>query len=310
MRIIFHTNQLCFRGTSTALYDYAYYARELQGHDVLVMANQSNTLEALPKFEKQFEVVLYQNKSEITDLAHKHGADVFYKITDGQEDGITAAGCRNIIHAVFLSRQPHGDRYAYVSEWLAGAAKWPYFVPHIVPKMPKLGDLREELGIPEDATVFGRHGGLDSFDLQFVKNTIVSVAQSNPNVYFLFMNTNKFVQGLKNVIFLKGTSSLVLKSKFIHSCDAMLHARERGETFGLAIADFSSANKPVLTWEGSRERAHIEVLGNTGFYYKNQADLEEMLHFFKVSKTRNWDCYTEKFSPENVMKQFQEVFLD
>ena len=32
-----------------------------------------------------------------------------------------------------------------------------------------------------------------------------------------------------------------------HRCDAMLHARSSGETFGLAVAEFSASNRPVAT---------------------------------------------------------------
>jgi hypothetical protein len=48
----------------------------------------------------------------------------------------------------------------------------PPVVPHIV-SLPELSeDLRAELGIPEDAVVFGRHGGVGTFSLDFVQASV------------------------------------------------------------------------------------------------------------------------------------------
>ena len=40
------------------------------------------------------------------------------------------------------------------------------------------------------------------------------------------------------------------KVEFISSCDAMIHARQMGETFGAAVSEFSIKNKPVITCRG------------------------------------------------------------
>jgi hypothetical protein len=44
-------------------------------------------------------------------------------------------------------------------------------------------DLREELGIPSDATVFGRYGGYDTFNLQFVHETIAKVIRDRSDIF-------------------------------------------------------------------------------------------------------------------------------
>ena len=48
--------------------------------------------------------------------------------------------------------------------------------------------LRAEFGIPVDALVLGRHGGYDTFDLEFVREVIGALAKSGANVFFLLMN--------------------------------------------------------------------------------------------------------------------------
>jgi hypothetical protein len=90
----------------------------------------------------------------------------------------------------------------------------------------------------------------------------------------------------------------------------MIHARERGETFGLAIAEFSSKNKPVITYYNSPERCHIDILGDKGIYYTDYTSLYNILSNIQLSdiKDKNWNCY-QNFTPENVMNKFNQVFL-
>ena len=42
----------------------------------------------------------------------------------------------------------------------------------------------------------------------------------------------------------------------------MLHARKDGETFGLAVAEFSVANKPIITYANSKDKEHLRILNN------------------------------------------------
>ena len=107
----------------------------------------------------------------------------------------------------------------------------------------------------------------------------------------------------------------------------MLHARADGETFGLAVAEFSVKNRPVITYAPNfkdrllnnvqkiRHRlarystAHLENLGKKGIFYSNAKQLSYILtHFSEWYKpSENYDCFTERFSPESVMAQFQKI---
>ena len=93
----------------------------------------------------------------------------------------------------------------------------------------------------------------------------------------------------------------------------MIHARNEGESFGLSCGEFSIRNKPVITWNGSRERSHIEILGDKGIYYNNEGDLYEIMsNFWKQLITpgisQDWNAYKD-YTPEKVMKIFNEVYL-
>jgi hypothetical protein len=90
----------------------------------------------------------------------------------------------------------------------------------------------------------------------------------------------------------------------------MLHARIIGESFGLSCAEFSLKNKPILTWNGSYERNHIDTLGDKAILYNNKSELLEFL--LNLNKNQfmyeNWNCY-EDYTPEKVIEQFKKTYL-
>jgi hypothetical protein len=91
----------------------------------------------------------------------------------------------------------------------------------------------------------------------------------------------------------------------------MLHARRDGETFGLAIAEFSIRNKPVITYTNSINTEHIFILGNKGFYYKEKSELKSILSSFILKGIPKCDYNAYKnFSPEIVMQKFKQIFID
>jgi hypothetical protein len=92
----------------------------------------------------------------------------------------------------------------------------------------------------------------------------------------------------------------------------MLHARQHGETFGLSCGEFSILNKPIATCTTVGDRCHLEILGDKLIGYSNPSELFNILMNLNndIVKSQNWDCYSERYSPAPVMKQFKEVFLD
>jgi len=318
MKIAFHTNQLSLRGTEVSMYDYAKYNKTYLGNESIVIAkhpdiwNYSDPL-AIQKFENEFEVYFYRTIEELQRIIKGNNTDVFYVQKAGVIDDVVSNSCKTVVHAVFQHEQPHGDVYAYISKWLSElyGNRHPY-VPYMVDLPNVDGDMREVLNIPHDAIVYGRHGGYETFDYPEVQQVVVDVATKNPNIYFLFLNTEKFTATpIKNIIHLEPITDLVEKRKFINTCDAMIHGRKAGESFGLAIAEFSICNKPVLTCGFGRDTAHIAMLGNKGIYYDTVKSLTESLVDYQpyLDKSRDWNAYRE-FSPEAVMDKFKKVFLD
>jgi len=181
------------------------------------------------------------------------------------------------------------------------------FVPHIVDLPEPNKDYREAFGIRQDQIVVGRYGGYYTFDLPFVKQTVQQLASESDKFVFLFMGTEPFVN-LPNVFFIKETQDVQKKANFINTCDVMLHGRERGESFGLSIAEFLSLNKPVLSWNSGHDLNHLDMLKDSGLLYNDGNDIKRILNSLSDFK-EDWTKRVEQFKPIPVMNKFKEVFL-
>jgi len=317
-KIGFHAGGMTLRGTQIAVFDYAYYGQKILGIDPIIFydgLSKENHPSVIEKFNKHFELVPYHNFQKLNKIAEKISIDAMYIIKSGEMDSQIVESTPNLIHAVFPQNigERHGAIYAFVSEWLSKECsnnKIPY-VPHMI-SMPKVdGDLRAQLNIPKHATVFGCYGGSDSFNIKFVQEVIQKSVIKKPEVYFIFMNIAPFSQH-ERIIFLSGNSDMSNKVRFINTCDAMIHARGIGESFGLACGEFSINNKPVITYALSPQRSHLNILGQKALIYKGPKEVEKIFMGFDRtwSKNQDWNCYSKKFSPEPVMERFNNIFLE
>lgn len=322
MRVVgFLTQKLTLRGTEVAIYDYAHYNETILGNKSIIMTKEFSenkdlkyiSEEAYEHFKKRFLVLYYKTDQDIEECIEEYKIDVLYMLKSGlrQHDPFITKKCKCCIHAVFDTSDVHGDAFATISPMVNKLHNTNYpIVPHMVTIGNSQDNLRQELNIPEDATVFGRYGGNDSFDIYFVLEYIHY--KSPPNTYFIFMNTTWF-SGNHNIKYVEATTDLERKRKFINTADAMLHARARGETFGLACAEFALANKPVVTCGLSRERNHIDLLGSRALIYFDQQSLDFILKNIKplidiMKLDPNHNPY-DQFSPNHVMQQFHQIFL-
>ena len=317
-KIGFDAGVMSLRGTHIAIFDYALQNQRILGNESIIFYDRRSEQiqpSVFQKFQQEFRLIPYEQFDDVHSMAELRLIEAMYLIKSGERDDYMLPGIPNLMHAVFPQKiqEMHGDIYAYVSKWLSDECsngKIPY-VPHMI-DLPIVGSsLRASLGIPESATVFGCYGGSDSFNLEFAKQIISEVMEENSQIYFLFMNIDRFIDH-PQVIFLPGNPDPTFKSSFINSCDAMIHARGIGESFGLACGEFSIHNKPVITYALSPQRNHIDVLGSKAILYKGPNELKQI--FLDFDKTwhlsQDWDCYSKEFSPEAVMEKFASVFLE
>ncbi|MHC4514367.1 MAG: hypothetical protein ACYTGW_19710 [Planctomycetota bacterium] len=315
--IAFDSGHLLERGTDVALYDYAHFNETLLGNRSLVLCPAAADLSCIDKFRSRFSVLLYRNRCDLEHLLQ--GVELYYRIVSGERSGeelVRPPGGRLGIHCVFRATEPHGDVYAAVSSWVArhrsggdpaDVPRVPH-VPHIVHLPAVDDDLRGQLGIPANATVLGRHGGFDTFNIPFAREVIRLVLSQRDDLWFVFLNTRPTLEHPR-VCYLPATSDMVHKTRFINTTDGMIHARAEGETFGLSVGEFSIKNKPVITWADGYDQHHVEVLGNKGIYYRTPEDLYRILMSFRPMPDGNWDAFSAEFSPEPVMRKFAAVFL-
>jgi hypothetical protein len=306
-KIAFHTNQLSIRGTEVAIYQYAKYNEDILGNKSVIFTFPNRDMSAYEKFKERFEVVIlewWDYEQYLTD----NNFDYLYLIKMGVNDGYCLTKIPTLVHAVFRFNDPHGHKYFYVSDWLAkdqGYNAETHSLPHICEKLPPSEyNFREVNQIPLNATVFGGYGGSTEFNIESVKNAIRDVVRKRDDIYFIFMNFTPFDEH-PQVKFFPGNYDLKEKSAFVDACDAMIHARSGGETFGLAVSEFALENKPIITYGLSGERSHIEILGERGIYYKSKEDVYDIFSNLKNYIKHN-DYYTPylQFSPEIIMNKF------
>ena len=315
MKVLFHGDTLNYRGTTVALTDYARYNQEILGNESIIVFNTKHgykkdmgtEIAVISELEKEFKVIGYED-GKIDRVIEGEKVDVSYFIRAGNQDFLPTVS-KSAVHAVFQFNEPHGTRYAYISKWLSEHVTngvVPY-VPHIVNLPEPTGNYREVLGITDKQTVIGRIGGYYTFDIIPIKDMIIKLVNHNERFVFLFVGTEPFINH-PNVRFIDEIHSPQKKANFINTCDCMLHARSRGETFGLSIAEFLSLGKPVFAWNGGMDQNHIDMLKNTNTLYNSDTDLMYKLHHVEDFKY-DWRGIVKDYKPDIVMKKFNEVFL-
>jgi glycosyltransferase involved in cell wall biosynthesis len=115
---------------------------------------------------------------------------------------------------------------------------------------------------------------------------------------------------MERIRFLPPTVDPREKSAFLQACDGMIHARYRGETFGLSVAEFACMGKPVITWDGSPENFHLEALGDGHFRYQDAASLRKIISTFEKSFKPASSLYREICTPAFAMECFRRHFFE
>ncbi len=323
LRIGFHQPHLTERGTSVALYDYADFNETLLKNQsyIFYQINHPITHALMEEAcKKRFgdRCIAYESFDQLDDLLQEHNISACYFIKHGGEVNQVSHVMPSLIHCIFQSHHPHGTVYAAISEEVA-CGRCPV-VPHMIALSPASQEdgveFRKLHNIPLDALVLGRHGGIETFNIQWVQEEVKDVVQKDPNVWFVFVNTEQFYLH-PHIVHLPVMVDTNQKACFIAGCDAMIHARTHGETFGLAIGEFSVANKPILTTRGAAN-FHLKILGAKAMVLEQVGDVLKHIKTLQQWKRdglltnaeqMDFNCYKD-YTPAKVMQIFQNVFLE
>jgi glycosyltransferase involved in cell wall biosynthesis len=323
MLLGFHSKQLSERGSERAIFDYATVLETAHGVQprIFVPVDAREIVPAVRSaFSQRFDVVFYSQPDDIH-------CDALYVIKRGRRSQVTDR-IPELVHAMFEPDDPHGHRFATISQWLSQQSRRviplarghaltlprlvkPPFVPHIVELADVESDLRAELDVPEDGVVFGRHGALRSFSIPWVKDAVREALEIRDDVWFLFLNTERFVVHPR-VRHLDLTTDREVIRCFVNSCDYMLHARREGETFGIAVAEFAAAGVPVLSCTRTVAKAHFEIVPPELIRgYGDKAELLALLLALprRLRTPEVAAAFRERFSPTAVAENFTRVFL-
>ena len=316
--VAFDAGKLCERGTTIALFDYAFHNQKTLGNKSVVFYRKSGSNEqVLEKFAATLEMIAVSSFDEIDLYLAERGIDVIYVLRSGGAGPVSKVA-KTCVHTVFTCKEPHGDVYASIAPWVEGNdGKYPV-VPHMVDLPEVDGDLRDELGIPSDAVVFGGYGGADNFNIPAAIRAVYCVALNHPSIYFLFANFHQFCPPPPNIIHLPMIVDVERKVRFINTCDAMIWGRADGEVMSMSMGEFSIKNKPIICTKylfpeknimvgsSSSSWGHVHLLGDKAIWYRNEHDLAKILT--SPIPSGDWNAYKE-YTPEVVMAKFKEVFL-
>lgn len=293
--------------------------------------------------------------THLQHLIRSHSIDAIFTLQENIEipdffrvPSPTKILVQGVFSASFKRDQPfdYGQTtYAAISEGIDRSPGIPV-VPRIVDYSSSLktsDDLnaamrkaRASLGIPAASRVFCRHGGEETFDIAWVADAVCKAAFADPmNTVFLFLNTRRFHCSdaggpvPQNIFFLPGTSDVATRDRFLASCDACIHGRSDGETFGNAIAECAGAGKPVITYsDPTPSKYHLRILrgewsadgllpngSSHALIYLDSRDLLSILTSFNQLPYRGNVAFAERmrglyarFSPPLVMHDFLRNF--
>jgi hypothetical protein len=317
-RIAFLENKLTLRGTSVALYDYAHYNETILGNTSFIITRCYDDVKdsrdvdkkAYDKFTKRFTMLYYTDPSDLDSIVEGYNLDVVFIEKSGQvSDGLVISKCKTIIHCVFETHDPHGSYYCGLSEWLNERNGTNIPVLHYMVDVRETNaTLRGQLNIQSDALVFGSYGGSDEI-ISYIRDAVVNIANNPayPNIYFLFMNIPPFAGNSERLRFIQGTDNMEEKRAFINTCDAMVYGRIWGETFGLACAEFSVCNKPVIGHRYPKDKFHIQTLGEHFIGHESYEECFTILtEYDRFKKDISGNGYN-KFTPQLVMNEFDSI---
>lgn len=319
MVIAFYINEINFRGLTNSIFKYAYYNQKILKNKSVIFYNLNNYRNqkiVINNFKKKFKTIAISSFSEIDNFKEKLNIEYIYVQKGGEKDEWYSSKIKTLVHVMYPQKlcEIHGHRYVYISEWLSNtfSNKKIEFVPLIVENYNTNKNLRKNLQIENNHTVFGYHGGSDCVDLEFAKDAIIETVRQNRNIFFLFLNIDKFVKH-ERIIFIKGTSDNLFKRKFINTCDAMIYSRKLGECFGLSCAEFSIVNKKIILYKHSKFKNHLYSLHKDMYYqYSSYQSLMKILASFDKEKKVSYKNKINKYkncNPIAVMKKFEKIFF-
>lgn len=158
-----------------------------------------------------------------------------------------------------------------------GAVSRSSVIPVIPDKPITSLNLRQSLGIPDDAFVAGLHQR-DNADI-FSDWPLGAFKDLPKDSHFVLLGgSDKYVEqahalGIENFHKLPHSGDPITISKFLNSLDVYLHGRKDGETFGNVIAEALLHGLPCIShYSSGGANAQVETIGPGGFFLESKRE--------------------------------------
>ena len=321
--VIHHHNQLTMGGTEKMcqIFLKLFTKDSTFNHYVAYKKNGDNTRE--PYFKEivgEEKMICYESPAKLLNIIHGMKPFILHRYSAGiPEYPFVSEIKQHTKHFVSTSVFGNQDdtidisKVIYVSkhvQWMAGkhGVENHHVVRNPIEAPYSTEDLREELGIPKDAFVFGRIGRDDENIYDATNITAYSKIENN-NTYFIFVNPSKRCRGdikrlgIKNAKFIERTTSEVRLSKFYQTIDVLAHARKDGECNPANVWEAAAHRKPVISHYGTTFNGHLETIQNSGFVVLS-GDIDEYSRIMRAFIDGVVDYHTLS---NNAYRQWQKV---
>ena len=283
--VIHHHNQLTLGGTEgmCQIFLKHFVKDHTFDHHVAYRADGDKTRE--PYFKEIVgpeKMICYESPAKLLNIIHGMKPFILHRYSAGiPEYPFVNEIKQHTKHFVSTSVFGNQDdtinisKVIYVSkhvQWMAGkqgeenhfVVRNPIEAPH------STENLREELGIPKDAFVFGRIGR-DDENIYDPINIKAYAKIANSNSYFVIVNPSRSSRAdierlnITSARIIERTTSEVRLSQFYNTIDVLAHARLDGECNSAAIFEAAAHRKPVISHYGTTFNGHMETIQNSGF---------------------------------------------
>jgi len=314
------------------------------GHDVVIFYTDMSFPKVSPQWDSNYEMLSrFENYKNFeshhiknVDDFNNYNIDVLNSHRSGEDLWLIPGFEQGSYNFPIVETNFHGvlqtkaDYRVFPSRTLVNFKR--LNIPHSVifnPIMPKLSNdnLREELGIPNDAFVFGKISRASN-EIFTPITYLAYKSIENSNAYFIQMGINKATEEiasklkLKNFIAIDQTLDEVRISKFYNTFDLYCHGNKLGETFGNTVAEAMMHGKPVITHLGDPKwpQAQCEVIDREDHIIRRQ-DVQAYLDYSNLmndlmtntQKYNEFQSYCDQrakefFDYKVVAKKYADLF--
>ena len=222
----------------------------------------------------------------------------------------------NIVKAILISKWQ-------AEKWAAngGNIKKAEIIPNLVsvPKKKK-SNLRKNLGIPEDAFVYGFHQRNDPALFAPYSLRAYSLI-SNKNNHFIILGGSQYHRlaakemNLSNIHFLNFSSSQEDIHGFLSSINVFAHSRIDGEVCSVAMIEAMYHGKPIITHPGTVSMGHLEQIKGCGYmantveeYANEMKRIENNKDYLEELAKKTLDKYSQDYSYEKVKQKIIDLY--